>query len=237
MGRRCGPGGRLPDRLRVPFALHRRRCVSPHPAAPFRPSRRGFLGALAGTALLPAAHGQSAGPPSATPGAAVSVGAGAAGPVASEAQVKAAYLVKFPGFVEWPASAFRDAAAPFVIATVAAEAVLQELRELVAQRRILGRPVSVRPLEEPRPPAELHLLFVGAGARQQGGETIAACRELPVLVVTEAAWGPEAGAMINFVQREGSVRFEAARHAAERAGLKLSARLLAVAERVLDNAP
>jgi hypothetical protein len=39
--------------------------------------------------------------------------------------------------------------------------------------------------------------------------------------------------MLNFIAIDGKVRFEAAPAAAERVGLKLGARLLAVAERVL----
>ena len=155
-------------------------------------------------------------------------------PVAPEPQVKAAYLVNFPGFVEWPPEAFRDAASALVIGWVGAEPVVQELQALVAARRVLGRPVELRPVTQPAQLAELHLLFVGAQSRRDGTELIAACRTLPVLVVTEAAWGLAAGAMLNFVSRDGTIRFEASRTNAERAGLKLSARLLRIAERVVD---
>jgi hypothetical protein len=40
--------------------------------------------------------------------------------------------------------------------------------------------------------------------------------------------------MLNFVPVQGRIRFEAAPVVAERAGLKLGSRLLAVAERVLS---
>jgi hypothetical protein len=52
-----------------------------------------------------------------------------------------------------------------------------------------------------------------------------------ILVVAED--GLEPGVMLNFVPIGGRVRFEAAPVAAERVGLKLGARLLAVAERVV----
>lgn len=156
--------------------------------------------------------------------------------VASEAQVKAAYLVKFPGFVDWPSQAFRAPGASFVIGVAAAEAVLQELQPLLQGRRLAGRNTELRRIGLGAAFGELQMLFVGAEARRDGPALLAACRELPVLTVTEAPWGPPAGAMLNFVQRDGRVRFEAAPAAGERVGVKLSARLLGVAERIVEPA-
>lgn len=195
-------------------------------------NRRAWLRAAARTAWAAALAGPLAG---------AAGNARAQGPVAPEAQVKAAYLVKFPGFVEWPATAFRDSASPFVIGWVGAEAVALELAALVQGRRVQGRPADVRAVDlraaEPAALQDLHVLFVGSGARREAAALIAACRDLPVLVVSEAPWGLAAGAMLNFVLRDGHVRFEAARQPAERVGLKLSARLLAVADRVVEATP
>jgi hypothetical protein len=56
---------------------------------------------------------------------------------------------------------------------------------------------------------------------------------LPLLVVTEAQQGPPAGSMINFVSEADKVRFDVALAPAEQGGLKISARLLAVARKVI----
>ena len=55
----------------------------------------------------------------------------------------------------------------------------------------------------------------------------------PILAVTDAPTGLADGGALNFVPVQGRVRFEASLPAAERAGLRLSSRLLAVAERVV----
>ena len=57
------------------------------------------------------------------------------------------------------------------------------------------------------------------------------------LVVTESEGALEQGSAINFVVLEDRVGFEVSLEAAERTGHRISARLLAVARRVLGRAP
>lgn len=145
----------------------------------------------------------------------------------TEAAVKAAYLFKFPAYVEWPAAVFDGPEAAQVIGVLGAEKVLAELELLAAGRRVNGRPLVARRLLPGDPLDGVHVLHVGRGS------PVPPLRGLPVLVVTDAPTGlPEHG-VLNFVTVDRRVRFEASLAAAERAGLKLSARLLAVAERVL----
>ena len=82
----------------------------------------------------------------------------------------------------------------------------------------------------------LHVLFIGRAASAQLDRWIAVAQEHAVLTVTEEdGGGPQRGA-INFMLIEGRVRFTVFLPAAERAGIKLSSRLLAVAHRV-DRGP
>ena len=57
-------------------------------------------------------------------------------------------------------------------------------------------------------------------------------RDRPLLIVADGAQGLEAGALLAFVLVENRLRFEASLRAAERSGLKVSSRLLALAQRV-----
>ena len=152
-------------------------------------------------------------------------------PRATEAALTATYLYKFLSYVEWPPGRFPLADTPLEIGVAGSEAVLAELQGLLASRRVSGRQVLARPITLADPLDRLHVLFVGAEARApQYIERLAAAA---VVVVTEGSGGLDAGAMLNFIAIDGRVRFEAAPAAAERAGLKLGARLLSVAERVL----
>ncbi|MEO5881678.1 MAG: YfiR family protein [Caldimonas sp.] len=150
---------------------------------------------------------------------------------ALESSVKAAYLYKFLSYVDWPAPAFATAYAPQVIGVMGSDEVLAELQRLVAGRVVNGHPLVATRIAPGDSVDLLHVLYIGRAAR-----TAAAMRSVsgrPVLTITDGPSGLGEGSVLNFVAVQGKVRFEASLPAAERAGLKLSARLLAVAERVV----
>lgn len=144
--------------------------------------------------------------------------------------VKAAFLYKFPAFVEWPASTFQRPDDALVIGVSGNDAVADDLEQVVAGRLIDGRPVLVRRLRDGEGAAGLHVLLAG-GRESRAREAIAATPG-PVLVVTDQATGLRLGSVINLVVEDGRVRFAASLPAAEARGLRLSARLLAVAQTV-----
>jgi hypothetical protein len=146
----------------------------------------------------------------------------------SEASVKAAFLYKFLAYVDWPATALTAANSPLVIGVLGADALGAELQAITAGRQVNGRPVLTRRMSNGDTLEGLHVVFVGRGAPSGVLERL---RGRSILVVAED--GLEPGVMLNFVPIGGRVRFEAAPVAAERVGLKLGARLLAVAERVV----
>jgi len=156
---------------------------------------------------------------------------------ASEAEVKAAYLHKFAGFVEWPADRFPSASSPYVIAVAGDDAVLEELRRIARGRLVQGRPVSVVPAAAGDVPRDANVLFIGRAAMRDVAALLADVRSDHVLVVTEAPSGLAAGATLNFVEQDGRVRFEASLASARAADIHLSSRLLGVATRVVEAQP
>ena len=151
-----------------------------------------------------------------------------------EPKVKAAFLLRFAQFVSWPQDALPQPNTPLAIGIVGAEEIAAELTQQAAgSRATIGRPVSVRHVKTGDDVPALHLLFVGADASSRIAQLAAATRGRRVLLVTESAGALDQGSMINFVIAERRVKFEIALDAAEKAGLVLSSRLLAVAMRVL----
>jgi hypothetical protein len=152
-----------------------------------------------------------------------------------ERQVKAAYLYKFAGYIQWPAGAQPLPDQPFVIGVVGDDDTAVELRALVRGRTVDGRPIEVRSIDDGVVPEGLHLLFLARG-HTEVAERVAALTPPPaMLVVTDSPGALKHGAMINFVLADGHLRFEISLPAAERAGLSLSSRLLAVAQTVMRN--
>jgi hypothetical protein len=153
---------------------------------------------------------------------------------ASADEVKAAYLYRFIGYVDWPPRVFSSAQSPIVIGVVGADAVLAGLDELVKGRTAEGRPVLVRELLPGAPLDGIHLLFISKDIIAPRS-WMQQARENAVLVVTESPQGLAGGGVLNFILAEHRVRFEASVAAAEQSGLKLSSRLLAVASRVVTD--
>ena len=149
----------------------------------------------------------------------------------SEQAVKAAFLFKFAGYVEWPAPSRPDA--PFVIATLGADEVARELTSILPGRSIAGRPPVVRTVREGESLEGVQMLFIGRRAGDTGA-AVRAAQQQGVLVVTETSL--EAGGAINFVIAENRVAFEVSLEAAERSGHRISSRMLAVARRVVPKA-
>jgi hypothetical protein len=153
---------------------------------------------------------------------------------ADEYRVKAAFLYKFGSYIEWPRGSFASADSPVTIGVMGAEALAEELAQIVAGRNVNGRPVRVRRLRPGDPIAGLHVLFVGRADGGRLAEILAAARGQALLTVTESEDGLELGSMINFVVVEDKVRFDIAPPPSESSNLKISARLLGVARKVVS---
>jgi len=149
-----------------------------------------------------------------------------------EAQVKAAYLYKFAGHVEWPPAAYADASTPFTIGVVGAADIAEELARLKAGRSVNERPVEVRVLKAGESARGVQLVFVEGADSAQLRRLLEPFKAVPTLTVCDMPGAIEAGSVINFVLVDKRLRFEVSLANAERHGLKVSSRLLAVAQRV-----
>jgi hypothetical protein len=155
--------------------------------------------------------------------------AGAQQPVYDENRIKAAFLVRFAQFVEWPQE---QPAGALVITIAGSDAVHAGLVQLLSDRGAQGRPIVVRQLKSAEDLADTHIFFVGAAAKPRIDQLVASVGTRPILVVSDTPDALERGSMINFVTVDRRIRFEIALENAEKAGLTLSSRLLSIATRI-----
>jgi hypothetical protein len=151
----------------------------------------------------------------------------------AEYRVKAAFLYKFASYVEWPARVFDRPESPFVFGVSGGDVLGEELGQVVVGHSIGGRPVMIRKLRRGDPVEGLHILFVGGTDGGRPAEVLASAKGKPVLTVTESADTFALGSIINFVIVDDKVRFDVALREAELCNLRVSARLLSVARKVL----
>ncbi|MES2280184.1 MAG: YfiR family protein [Pseudomonadota bacterium] len=146
-----------------------------------------------------------------------------------ESAVKAAFLFKFGSFVEWPRDVFPKPDTPMVIGVAGDDAVANDLESLIASRTAEGRPIVARRVNDLGRTGDIHILFVGNQRETRFREALLSLKG-PILVVTDQDNGLRLGSVINFSPVDGRVRFSVSLAAAEARSLKLSARLLAVAQ-------
>lgn len=146
----------------------------------------------------------------------------AAQPVSREYLVKAAFLYNFVKFVEWPS---RTASGPIVICVAGRNPFGTILADTIRGEIVAGRTLEARVILEPDDAC--HVTFIPAGAN--AGAYLRAARGAAILTVGEAPGFIEQGGLIRFYLEGGGVRFEINRDGADRAGLRISSRLLQLA--------
>lgn len=161
-------------------------------------------------------------------------GAGACPLVAQanlEYDVKSAFLYNFIRFIVWPEDAFADPLEPFVIGVLGREDPFNgQLEAVVRGKTIDGRPLEVRFARRLAALEGTHILYISPTASESEDEILAALAEHPVVTVGETAEFTAKGGIIRFFVRERKVAFEINPGAAERAGLRISSRLLSLAD-------
>jgi len=155
---------------------------------------------------------------------------------AREYRIKAAFLYNFAAFVDWPAKAVPDADGAFVIGVLGEDPFGAALDEIAATKTVGSKPIVVRRFATIDDYTACHILFVAASEREGWALILERLGDAPVLVVGDTEGFAEAGGMINLVIEDNTVRIEINQAATDRAGLKVSSKLLRLARRVGERA-
>jgi hypothetical protein len=152
-------------------------------------------------------------------------------PSASATEIRAAYLLNFARYVEWPASAIGAATAPLVICVVESDPMQEALHRVADGRTVNGHPVRVAVVRSREDPTRCHVAYIDPAAGPTGRSLQAAWASQPVLTVGEGEEFLANGGMVGFVPLNETVRFAINQPAANQAGLRVSSRVLALAVR------
>jgi len=145
-----------------------------------------------------------------------------------EPQMKAAFLLNFPKYVEWPADSFPGGANPIVVAILGDDNVANEFASMSDGKSVDGHPIHL--IRNPTTEAclECQILFIGSDERKTA-EILKELNCANVLTVGESEQFMEQGGMINLARRERRIVLEVNLHATRQAELKISSKLMALA--------
>lgn len=155
--------------------------------------------------------------------------AAAAEPASREAMVRIAFVYNIAKFVDWPPSAFANAAAP-VVFCVAGEDAFAAAEASLADKPIRERPLRLVDLGR-SPDERCQVAYFAATASALAAEKQAARGALTICDPDGA--GPPA-CMVQLQVIDSRLRFAIDLRAATRVNLKISSKLLALASAVIN---
>jgi hypothetical protein len=152
-------------------------------------------------------------------------------PRAGEYQVKAAFILNFANFTDWP----DDPASgrPLTIGILGRDP-FEGAMDSLKGKTVKGRKVVIRHYGEPEEATGADILFIGASERRSLPHILKTLRGRPVLTIGDYPGFAHAGVMINMVLVQKRVGFEVNLQAAKQSGMRISSQLLRLAKEVIE---
>lgn len=148
----------------------------------------------------------------------------------NEYEVKAAFLYNFARFVEWPEQTFRTEKDPLRICVLGEDPFGSSLRDTVNGKSVAGRGFAVTDISDAEAASSCQILFISSSWRKHSKAFLAGHRMPGVLTVGESEGFCTQGGVVNFKLDGGRVGFEINVDAAAQANLRVSPKVLSLAQ-------
>ena len=136
------------------------------------------------------------------------------------------FIYNFSKYIKWPENAPSD---KFVIGVLGSSQMVKTLEATSANKKINGADIVVRQLNSPTDIQDCHILYVSQNESNKISQVTSSTGKNPVLIVTDKPGMAQKGAVINFIEQDGKIRFELNQSDAESRGLKVSGSLISLA--------
>lgn len=150
-------------------------------------------------------------------------------------ELKAAFLFNFTQFVEWPAEAFTTADEPFVIGILGTNQVGDALEKLISGEKVQGRPLVVQYYKNVGEVKNPHILFIHEKRKEKLAWMLKRLEGRNILTVSDTDAFLQQGGIIRLKTVRNKIQLEINPDNATAANLKISAKLLRLAEIVASD--
>jgi len=147
-----------------------------------------------------------------------------------EYKIKAAYMLNFAKFVDWPREAFPAGDTPVTVCVLGKDPFGSDLEKAIGDKSIQGRPLCIKRIGANKPVEHCHLLFISSSERRRLPQILRSLTNACVLTIGDTEQFTRSGGMIQFTEQENTLRFHINAEAAEKAGLKISSKLLQIGQ-------
>ncbi len=143
-----------------------------------------------------------------------------------EYDVKAVFLYHFTRYLRWPAEIEPEA---FTIVVLGESGIVAPLREIAKKKSVGPYPIVVRQCFEIAAIGRPRILFIPKSAASRISQVMEKTRGTDILTVGESEGLGLLGVAVNFVMREGTVKFEMNEKVLREARIQTSSQLLKLA--------
>jgi hypothetical protein len=151
-------------------------------------------------------------------------------PPQSEYKLQAIFLYNFTRFIDWPGSAFASRSEPFKIGIVGNDPFGSYLDEAVRGERVSGRPIVIERYKNARDVKDCHMLYISSKDQKEIKKIINTLADKNTLTISEDPEFVKWGGMIRMYSDDNKIRLQINDAAARKVNLKISAKLLNVAD-------
>ena len=148
----------------------------------------------------------------------------------TEYDIKAAYLYNFAKFVDWPEGTFEHEDAPLIIGIIGTDPFHQLLNEAISGKTTKGRRLVVRRFKRIAEVTLCHILFIARSERRNLSKILAQTKGSGILTVSELDDFIDEGGIVRLFTKGNKVRFDINLAVAQQSRLKISSRVLNLAE-------
>lgn len=152
----------------------------------------------------------------------------------SDQQIKAAYVLNFVRYVDWPERSFASADAPLSVCTFGGDAAILAG---IGGKVVKGHTVQVRAVTGADEARTCHALFIPDQDARRYVATLRALQQQAVLTIGDADGFVDVGGMVGLVHADNRLQFEVNLGLLQQAQLKASSQLLRLARNVIEAKP
>jgi len=151
----------------------------------------------------------------------------------SEYIIKAAFLYNFSKFVDWPGEVFADDQSPIILCILGKDPFGNVL-ESIEEKAVKGRKLMIKRREEIEDLERCHILFISRSEKRNLAQIFDKIADWHVLTVSDMDSFALQGGVIGLLTEEKKIRLQINLKAAQRRGVKISSKLLNLAQ-IVEN--
>lgn len=145
---------------------------------------------------------------------------------AQKEKYQSLFIYNFSKYVKWPDS---HQSGDFVIGILGSANMTKSLKSMSVNKKVNGSSIVVKEFSSVAEIRDCHILYVAERESGKMSQIIELTKGQSILIVTDKPGLAKKGSVINFIERDGKIKFELNQQYADSRGLKISGSLVSLA--------